>query len=186
MMEACWIPPLEECNDYFKWDIYEDLLYEIFRKDFIVSRPSFRNKPVKIRINPWHEKREESFWHLTCRDYCHKNGLPESRDPDLDRCKRIRWPRAFIENYDKCCIPCIDDDSCKGVYIWESSHKPKKGKPKPRVKLFLEEESYLLILENRDDYYQLITAYMVTDENSIYGIKREMKKKGAIYAGSAD
>ena len=184
-MDDCWIPPLEPIDNLVEWAAYEDKLYEIFRQEFILSRPIFRGLPVKIRATPKWNSREESFWHLTCRDYSHKAGTPEFRDPDIERSSRIHWARAFIENYDKCVIPCIFYPECGGVYIWNGSHKPKNGRPRTRTKLFLEEESYLLVLEDREDHYQLITAHVITEEWSLKSIKREMKKKGAIYAGSA-
>lgn len=70
------------------------------------------------------------------------------------------------------------------VIVWESTHKPKKGRPKPRIKLFLEEEQYLLILEQRREYYLLITAYRVDEDWKLKSIAREARKKG-VNAGSA-
>lgn len=46
------------------------------------------------------------------------------------------------------------------------------------VKLFLEEERYLLVMERRNNYYLLITAYEVTEEWSLRSIKREAARKG--------
>lgn len=180
----CWVPEFVEHSDFETWEEYDEFLYAIFRRCFIESKPAFKGKPVNVRSNPRFEEREESYWHITCRDYAHKSGLPESRDPDLERCRRIKWPRAFIENY-LSCDPVNDLCDCGGVKIWKSSHKPKKGRPKVRVKLFLEEESYLVVLEERGQYYLLITAYYLDDELSLKRTIREMEKKGAINAGSA-
>ena len=44
---------------------------------------------------------------------------------------------------------------------------------------------YLVVLEDRGKYYQLVTTYPVDDEDKYRGIVREMKKKGARNAGSA-
>lgn len=172
----CWIPDFVEHSDFASWREYDEFLYSVFRKCFIETRPAFRSKDVGIRANPRFEEREESFWHLTCRDYGHTDGLPASRDPDLERCRRIKWPRAFIDDYMRC-NPSADPCDCEGVKVWESSHKPRKGRPKTRVKLFLEEERYLMILEERKRYYLLVTAYYVSDEQSLARISREMKKK---------
>ena len=184
MME-CWIPEEEEYDGSSPWEEYENMLYRIFRNDFVYSNPVFCGLPVKTRANPRFDSKEESFWHLTCRDYGHTDGRPESRDPDLERCKRIRWPRAFIENYLECDKHDVPDSECQGVLLWESTHKPRKGKPRDRVKMFLDEEKYLLILERRNSYYQLVTAYYVDDYGSYMGVKREARRKGAKYAGSA-
>ena len=175
----CWIPDEVDMGGFDSWKEYDEYLYSIFKRDFVESRPLFDGLEVRPRTNPRFDEREESFWHLTCRDYGHKDGLPQSRDPDLSRCRRIKWPRAFIEHYLDCEKHDIDPGECTGVIVWKSTHKPKKGKPKPRVKLFLEEERYLLIMERRNDYYLLITAYEVTEEWSLRSIKREAAKKGA-------
>ena len=172
-------------EDFDSWAEYDEFLYSVFKHDFVESRPTFGGMEVRPRTNPRFEEREESFWHLTCRDYGHKDGSPQSRDPDLSRCRRIKWPRAFIEHYLDCSKDDIDPEECGGVIAWNSTHKPKKGKPKPRVKLFLEEERYLLVMERRNSYYLLITAYEVTEEWSLKSIKREAEKNGAINAGSA-
>ena len=106
-MNCCWIPPLVERDSSRPWSEYDALVYSVFRRDFIESRPVYHGKPVKIRYQPMLEGRAEAFWHLTCRDYDHKSGLPEDRVPDLERCRRIRWPKAFIENAERCPLSLI-------------------------------------------------------------------------------
>lgn len=181
-MTECWIPEYVECGDLSRWGEYEDLLYSIFQEDFIKSRPDYRGKRVAIRRHPVVQGREEAFWHLTCSDYGHKGGGPKDRDPDLERCRRIRWPRAFIECSEECGAHV--SPQCQGVVIWSAPHK-SKGQERVRVKMFLEEESYLVVLEPRDEYCLLITAYYVNQDWSIRAIKREAAKNGAINAGSA-
>lgn len=181
----CWIPEETDSSEFDSWEEYDRFLYSVFKSDFVDSRPIFEGMEVKPRTNPRFDEREESFWHLTCRDYRHKSGLPESRDPDLDRCRRIRWPRAFIEHHLECGYHDINPGCCSGVVVWRSTHKSKKGKPKERVKLYLKEEQYLLVMEKRNRYYLLITAYRITEEWSIRSIEREAAKKGGKNAGSA-
>lgn len=180
----CWIPEEEDIDVSRPWGPQEESLYRIFQSEFIASKPMFGGIPVNIRANPRFDKKEESFWHLTCRDYAKVDGLPESRVPDIGRCRKIRWPRAFIEKHPL----CVDDealgDTCGGVLVWRSTHKPKKGRPKERVKMLLEEESYLVVLESRGRYYLLITAYPL-EEESLERTMREARKKGAVNAGSA-
>lgn len=180
----CWVPGFVERSSFNDWAEYDEFLYETFRKDFVLSHPVFRGVRVNVRANPRFEEREESYWHLTCRDYAHVSGLPESREPDLERCRRIKWPRAFIDRYLECNPPSSPCE-CGGVMVWESSHKPRKGRPKRRIKLFLEEESYLMVLEERERYYLLITAYYLDDDESLKRTVREMRRKGAKNAGSA-
>ena len=98
----CWVPELIEYDSSSEWKEYEAALYEIFKRDFLESKPVFNGLPVSVRTDPRFDGKEEGFWHVTCRDYSHKDGTPESRDPDMERCRRIKWPRAFIENYGLC------------------------------------------------------------------------------------
>lgn len=178
----CWIPEEEPYNPSTPWSDYETHLYSIFKNDFIDGFPTYNGKPVMIRTDPRYDNKEEGFWHLTCRDYSHKSGRPEDRDPDLDRCRRIRWPKAFIENNELCSSDDVDD--CNGVMVWKAFHKTK-GRPKERVKLFLEEEEYLVVLEERGSYYFLITAYRICEPHALDSVKREMLRNGAEKAGSA-
>lgn len=90
----CWIPEEEEMRLGEDWREYEQRLYGLFKLDFLDSSPMYDGLPVRVRVNPKYDEREEAFWHLTCRDYSHTDGSPESRDPDLERCRRIRWPRV--------------------------------------------------------------------------------------------
>ena len=182
-MKECWIPALIEYDSSKTWAEYDMLLYSIFKADFIFDHPLYKGQEVKVRFNPRFEEREEAFWHLTCADFDHKSGQPQDRETDLERCKRIRWPKSFIENHMKCV--CSAADTCRGVLVWEVSHKSKKGARK-RIKLFLEEECYLVVLEPRRNYCLLITAYYVDKDYSYKSIMRDARRHNAKIAGSAD
>ena len=73
------------------------------------------------------------------------------RLPDLRRCERIEWIRQFIENYG--CDPALCCD-CEGIKVWKEPYKSTF-----RTHLLLEEERYMVILEVRESYVLLITAY---------------------------
>lgn len=97
MNEICWLPELEYLAQYENiWSIYESALYSIFKSDFIDSYPLYKNTRVNVKHYPIEYGKEEAFFHTTCKDYT-GNG---ARVPDFRRCERIRWVRAFIENYD--------------------------------------------------------------------------------------
>lgn len=155
MMVNCWLPELELNSNYNgKWIDYENILYEIFKSDFIESNPLFDNKKVVIRREPYINGKEEAFYHITCQDYCHDN----NREPDLRRCERIRWVRSFIENYSRCDPSlCMN---CTGIKIWSEPY----GKHS-RVYLLLEEQKYIVIVENRMNYNLLITAFYIGQEH---------------------
>lgn len=154
--EICWIPKQELFDDYDNdWKKYEAGLYEIFKSDFIDSHPSFEGKQVNIRKHPMEYDKEEAFFHVTCQDYL-KDG---ERVPDFRRCERIRWVKAFIENYncDKSRCP-----ECKGVKVWSEPYKSTT-----RVYILLEEEKYMVVIERRDRYCLLITAFYFDKEHSL-------------------
>lgn len=185
-MRCCWIPPLLEKEEDQGWGEYDAQVYGVFKRDFIDSRPTYHGKPVKIRYQPIYDDRAEAYWHLTCRDYNHKSGLPEDRSPDLERCRRIKWPRAFIENSDKC---PEDGNGCKGVMVWKAEHRSRRSRKSVqsayRIKFYLEEENYLVVLEPRKNYCLLITAYYIDEPYGRKSIKREMARCGAKKAGGA-
>ena len=144
----CWLPKMEFFSDYDNnWSSYEAALYDIFKADFIDSYPTFNNIRVNVKHYPIECGKEEAFFHTTCKDYV-GNG---ERVPDLRRCERIRWIRAFIENYDCDISKC---ENCDGVKVWNEPYKSRT-----RVHILLEEERYMVILEKRNGYYLLITAF---------------------------
>ena len=158
MEKICWLPHLELFEDYKNdWTIYDAALYEIFKTDFIDSKPIFKNLQVNIRKYPMEYDKEESFFHITCQDYSKDN----NRVPDLRRCERIRWVRSFIENYN--CDPACCTD-CDGIKVWEEDAPNGTYK---RVHLLFEEERYLVVIERRNNYYLLVTAFYFEHDHSL-------------------
>ncbi len=147
MVDCRWLPGLEEYDGSNEWINYENYLYDIFCNDFKNTHPTFENKNVVIRYHPIENGKEEAFYHVTCQDYM-KDGY---RVPDFRRCERIRWVRKFIENY------CCDTNICKacsGVKVWSEPYKANT-----RVHIMLEEEKYMVVVEPRESYCLLITAF---------------------------
>lgn len=159
--DTCWLPKLELSDDYDNnWEKYQEALYEIFKYDFIFSKPNFEGIPVNIRKHPIEYGKEEAFFHVTCQDYM-KNG---ERVPDFRRCERIRWVKAFIENYNCDSSQC---EECEGVKVWSEPYKNTT-----RVHMLLEEERYIVVVERRNTYCLLITAFFFEQEHSL---KKKLK-----------
>jgi hypothetical protein len=96
--------------------------------------------------------KEDTFWHLI------SEGNDEaSRTPDLQRCERIRWPRSFVDN-----------ETDPVIRIWENSRNNES-----RVLLYLEQESYLVVLIDRGNKFILLTAYIVTRSHQREKLLRE-------------
>ncbi len=156
--EVCWLPGLECYGGTGQdWNIYENRLYAIFKAAFIDSKPVYDGKPVNIRFKPVVNGKAEAFYHVTCRDY----HLVEERCPDYRRCERIRWVRSFIENYNCDATRCPE---CDGVKVWQEL--APKG-TNLRVHILLEEERYMVILELRESYNLLITAFFIDQDHTL-------------------
>lgn len=152
----CWLPKLEFWDDYDNdYPQYQGALYEIFQNDFIKSRPIFEGKQVNIRRHPIEYDKEEAFFHVTCQNYLKSR----ERVPDFRRCERIRWVRAFIENYNCNTTQC---EECEGVKVWSEPYRNTT-----RVHMLLEEERYMVVVERRDSYCLLVTAFYFEQDHSL-------------------
>ena len=137
---------------------YIEAVFAVFYRDFIETQPRFKNCWVRCRRDPMDQGKEAGFWH------CVSEGKRESdRTVDIERCKRIRWVRFIIDH--------AEEDELIDHWI-------TKRRNEERHLLWYNEE-YLVVLgkraRKRDHrvYYQLITAYCVTEEWR----KRQLQKE---------
>lgn len=162
-MSCNQLPALVLCENWANFNAYDEILYKIFKQDFIDTQPLYEGKKVVIRKHPLVEGKEQTFFHITSKDYKEN----EERCPDPRRCERIKWIKKFIENNF-----CLDDcEECEGIKVWEESYKKNQ-----RIYLLLEEEKYLVILERRETYCLLITAYYLDYTHSL---EKVLKKYNA-------
>lgn len=149
-----WLPPIVLLRDSAgDWGKYVDVLYDIFKKDFIISQPKYVGQKVFIRLKPIEKGKAATFWHII------SEGIVETeRIPDLRRCERIKWPRAIIENNDK-----------QEVKVWESK---KNG---GRLYLFMQvnDENYLVVLRKGRNFLLLLTAFIVDRTHQINKLLKE-------------
>lgn len=164
MVYCEWLPDLISIRDYPNMDAYDDEVYEVFKRDFIDSQPNLAGTIVKIKDRPYHDGKEEAYFHLTSKDYYHG----PNRSVDILRCERIAWVRKFIENYD-CNKPICRE--CSGMKMWSKPYKKTV-----RIIILLEEERYVVVLERRKDYYLLITAYYVDQNRRLEALVDEYNK----------
>lgn len=161
-MKCKWLPELMVCENWAEFSSYEENIYQVFSHDFIETHPEFEHKPVKIRWHPIVDGREQAFFHVTSKEYTSDT----ERCPDPKRCERIRWIRAFIENYD--CDPNQCDVYCSGIKVWDEPYKMYT-----RVYILSEEEKYMVIVERRGTYNLLITAYYL---DYPHALEKQLKK----------
>jgi hypothetical protein len=136
-----WLPELVLLEDVDGvWTAYLERVYSIFSSDFIKNRVLYKNKVVSIRKYPITDGKEQAFWHLIS-----DGGVEDERVVDIERCKRIRWPKPVIETTD------LSD-----YWVWENQRGSEK-----RILLYIHEERYLVVLGVRNGYFLLCTAYFV-------------------------
>lgn len=154
---------LSECEklDYNNWCKTEERLYQIFCETIINSNLTFKSKKVNIRKYPKVNDREDAFYHITCNDYL----KDKKRSPDPRRCERIRWIKSFIENYNNCGA-C---KKCGGIKVWQDS----KSK---RYHFLLEQERFVVVIEERERFCLLITAFYIEYDNTLKKLLTKYKK----------
>lgn len=151
-----------ELNDYGgNFERYEEYLYNIFLDDLYNMKIFYSGIPVSLRRNPTFNDKEYSFYHLTCKDFDH-TGDEDQRDPDLRRCERIHWIKPTIETDHE--TECNQD--C--IYVYN-----KTVRNKDRIHFLNEKDRYMVVLEKRDEYYLLVTAYYIEYDNTL---KRKIKE----------
>lgn len=139
-----WLPELELFSNYGNdWQQYCEALYRLFRQDFIDSATLFRDQKVGLKRYPASYDKEATFWHLTS-----EGEVEEDRTPDFRRCERIRWPKSIIEN-----------ETDEYLKVWT-----EKRKGEQRIHIWLDADGYLIVLNRRNGYLLLWTAYHVTRE----------------------
>lgn len=119
---------------------YIHAVYEFFKRDFIDSHPIYRGKRLGLKKHPLVEGKPYTFYHMT-----HSGDIENERILDLSRMERIRFPR-----------PMIDNSLHPYLKVWENTRKNKK-----RILIWHENENYLVVLENREEYILPWTAYLV-------------------------
>ena len=93
-----WLPPQEPFEG--EWKEILDKTYECFVEDVVKSGLSFEGLPVVVRKHPPTDGKEFGFWHCIS-----EGSLEADRNPDPERCRRIGWIRAVIEN---CTDPLVE------------------------------------------------------------------------------
>ena len=163
----CWLPDIEPCEDFAKYDEYIEQIYSIFKNDFIVSSVVFNGAIVEIDRTIGSTGKEKGFEHVVTNDF-EKN---QKRYPDFQRSERIRWIKAFIENYNCRQDWNCNDDMCDGIKVWEK----RQGKH-IRIKFLFEEESFIVIIERTKNWYFLVTAYYIDYEHTMDKLIEEYRE----------
>jgi len=144
-MEVFELPELIELNDFGgNFNAYLEAIYEIFKTDFVKSKPVFQGKRLGLKKYPLIEEKEYTFYHMT-----HEGDIENNRIPDLRRMERISWPR-----------PMIDNSEHNYLKVWRNIRRGKGG-TRNRILILHEAVKYLVILDDRKDYILPWTAYLI-------------------------
>jgi hypothetical protein len=125
---------------------YIEAVYKVFKRDFVSKKTKFRGEELRLKWHPIYQDKAYTFYHMT-----HEGEDEQNRLPDLRRCERMPWANPTIE---KC-----DTWSLK---IWPQV-RTGKGGTRNRLCIWLEladEPDYMVILDVRDDYKLLWTAFV--------------------------
>lgn len=163
-----WLPPLVPLEQFNgNWFKYDDFLYNIFKRDFIDSKPYFKSKEVRIRKYPMIANKEQAYFHITSKDSSKTSPDPNNRIPDLRRCERISWIRKIIENYN-----CNDNCSnCKKIKLWYEPYKMYK-----RWHLLFEDYKFIVIIEERPNFNLLISSFYIEQEHRLNKMLKRYEK----------
>ena len=125
-------------------EVHTDAAYDVFKADFLDSRPIFRNTEMGLKKLPIRNEREATFYHMTT-----EGNNEEHRVYDCDRTERLPWAKPLIEH-----------EKSEQVRVWS-----EKKKGKTRIHLWLHKRDYLLVIQQmRKDggfYYLPWTAFAI-------------------------
>ena len=162
------LPEMVQVNPWTN-DTYE-MLYAIFRRDFVDSRPRYRGREV------WHfpekeDGKEVLFWHLTSRGvkprpvprrkrkFAVAIAQQAQRYPDPRRSERLPWVRLMIENPDK-----------PEVFAWDY----KEGNGGTRTYVWLKHSDFVVIMKKYPDgKRRLITSFFVDKDYKRKDLERK-------------
>lgn len=165
MPERTWLPALirlvDSGND---WTVYLDVVYLMFKKDFVETTPVFEGNAVRLKRHPMKDGREATFWHLISEGFDEKSRVPHEM-----RCERIRWPKPVIER-----VPCTE------LKRWES----KRG-GETRVVIAFHDYSYVVVLAKRSGYFLPWTAYPVERNHRRAKLRKECEEYERKNTGAA-
>jgi len=145
MPDKLALPSIITLTEYMgNFPKYFEAVYQIFKNDFVDSKPNFQGTKLGLKKYPLVDGKEYTFYHMT-----HNGDVETSREPDLRRMERISYPK-----------PMINNSTNSSLKVWKN-----KRKGKDRILIFHEAENYLVVLADRGNYILPWTAYYSEHEN---------------------
>lgn len=138
------------------WDAFIEAAYDVFKRDFVYSKPIVPNRRVALKKHPQSLEKEATFWHLTS-----EGKKEEDRIPDIRRTECITWIKPIIEGY-----------AASNLRCWEKIHRTRKG-PEKRIMICTENFDYIVVLADRTEYLLPWTAYPIQHDSQKMKYKNE-------------
>lgn len=161
-MSEAWPPLGPSLNEHGgDWPTYCAACYQRYSRDFLNSVPSWplEDKRFAIKRQPLVDGQCHTFWHIIT-----EGSDEENRNPDLDRCARIGWPRLILDDF----ANAYPAKSSVKICWWVESHGRED-----RYHIALEDFSYLVVVADRGNYVLLWTAFPI--EREVQRRKRRQK-----------
>ena len=140
-------------------ELYKEALYKIFKRDFIDNNVTHHGKTLDIIHEKLYENKERSFWHIIS-----EGAEDTNRTPISWRAEVLPWIKPLIQ----------EDGSCTQYKEWRKYNDKSK---KIRNYIWCTAINFLIILEDRDTHYKLISAYPVLECKINYYTKEYNKYK---------
>jgi len=155
-----WLPDLLECD----WNEYQktiDKAYEVFMRDFgtHAARSGFRGKRMGLKRHPEFEGKNATFWHFVT-----EGSIEESRAPVRARLERIAWPKALIVEA---------ENETSRVLVWFNVRPRKKHGASRRWLIALPDFSYVVVIDEREEFVLPWTAYTVDHAHRRNKLRKE-------------
>lgn len=164
MSEKCkWLPKriLLPNDDWTNYPQYEEDLYNIYLSEIYNKIGYYKGKYVQMRRQPERNSKHESFYHIICDKTKDKDNIWY---PNIERASRLTWGKAIIQH-----DPCHDSScNCSGLLSWDIEESQRHIH-----KILFKEAKYLVILEERDDYWLYITSYYIDNSHRLRGLTKE-------------
>lgn len=146
---------------------YHERSYIVFRETLMNDKIKFNGLPVRVREIPFEDNKVQGFFHVISE----QDKRSRVRLYKDERVKYIPFIAKMITEF-KQCDNCIEN--CSKIKIWTA---PYLGKVSiQRVKIYFEKYDYIVILERRKEYYQLVTAYVVDRQDRRDSLLKEYEK----------
>jgi hypothetical protein len=133
------------------WSKYLGFIYQSFLKSVVDAKLEFLGKPIRAPWHPPYDGKHYSFWHIIST--AGKETGEQNRIPDIRRCERILWIGCVIAN-------ATIEEHFKKIWCWQNQREGKRGINTHTI-LYLHSNRFLIVLREKPDCYQLVTAYTI-------------------------